>query len=232
MGAAGLVEMIVALRALGEKCVPPTVNLGEAGAEACGWVSGRRQGIGSDTLALVTNAGFGGVNTALVLRMGDICCDGIRKGHRVADQQGLRLYRQRTASPVRAGRRKPFLAKREIFVHPFRNFGRLDRISQLTAYAVALALRDAAIEYAPTVKQDIGIIGTSSEGSLKSDIAYFRDYLDNGRTLARGTCSSTPAVEPAGRSSHPFGLVRPAHVCDQTGTAAVRDHDHGRGDGI
>lgn len=67
MGAAGLVEMIIAQRALSEKYVPPTVNLDEADAEACGWVSDRRQGIGSDTLALVTNAGFGGVNTALVL---------------------------------------------------------------------------------------------------------------------------------------------------------------------
>jgi 3-oxoacyl-[acyl-carrier-protein] synthase II len=67
MGAAGLVEMIIAQRALSEKCVPPTVNLDEADAEACGWVSDRRQGIGPGTLALVTNAGFGGVNTALVL---------------------------------------------------------------------------------------------------------------------------------------------------------------------
>jgi 3-oxoacyl-(acyl-carrier-protein) synthase len=71
MGAAGLVEMIIAQRALSEKFVPPTVNLGEAGADACGWVSAGRQGIGPGTLALVTNAGFGGVNTALVLAAGD-----------------------------------------------------------------------------------------------------------------------------------------------------------------
>jgi hypothetical protein len=72
----------------------------------------------------------------------------------------------------------------------------------MTACAVALALRDADIDYAPTIKQDIGIIGTSSEGSLKSDIAYFRDFVDNGRTLARGnlfiyTLPSSPLAEAA-----------------------------------
>lgn len=102
------------------------------------------------------------------------------------------------------------LAKRGIFVHPFKNFGRLDRISQMTACAVALALRDADIDYAPTVKQDIGIIGTSSEGSLKSDIAYFRDYFDNGRTLARGNLFIyTLPSSPLGEAAIHFGLVGP-----------------------
>ena len=58
------------------------------------------------------------------------------------------------------------LPKRRIFSHPFKNFGRLDGISRMTAYAVALAMQDAGIEYSPEKKQDIGIIGTSSEGSL------------------------------------------------------------------
>jgi 3-oxoacyl-[acyl-carrier-protein] synthase II len=102
------------------------------------------------------------------------------------------------------------LAKRDIFGHPFKNFGRLDRISQLTACAVALALRDAAIDYAPTVKQDIGIIGTGSEGSLSSDIAYFTDYLDNGRTLARGNLFIyTLPSSPLGEAAIHFGLVGP-----------------------
>jgi 3-oxoacyl-[acyl-carrier-protein] synthase II len=67
MGAAGLVEMILALRALREGMVPPTVNLKEADADAIGWVSDQRWPIRDRTRALVTNAGFSGVNTALVL---------------------------------------------------------------------------------------------------------------------------------------------------------------------
>jgi 3-oxoacyl-[acyl-carrier-protein] synthase II len=67
MGAAGLVEMIIALRALREGIVPPTVNLTTADDDAAGWVADRYRAPEPGNMALVTNAGFGGVNTALVL---------------------------------------------------------------------------------------------------------------------------------------------------------------------
>jgi 3-oxoacyl-[acyl-carrier-protein] synthase II len=67
MGAAGLVEMAIAQRAQRESIVPPTVNLKEADDDAIGWVADRHQAIGPNSIALVTNAGFSGVNTALVL---------------------------------------------------------------------------------------------------------------------------------------------------------------------
>lgn len=68
MGAAGLVEMIVAQRAQRDKCVPPTVNLVEPDEDACGWVSDQPLDAVSRGIVLVTNAGFSGVNTALVLK--------------------------------------------------------------------------------------------------------------------------------------------------------------------
>lgn len=67
MGAAGLVEMLIAQRAIREGIVPPTVNLKEIDDDARGWVSNRQQTFRVPALALVTNAGFSGVNTALVL---------------------------------------------------------------------------------------------------------------------------------------------------------------------
>lgn len=67
MGAAGLVEMVIAQRAQRENVVPPTVNLKEADEDAMGWVADRRQAILPNSIALVTNAGFSGINTALVL---------------------------------------------------------------------------------------------------------------------------------------------------------------------
>jgi len=67
MGAAGLVEMIIAQRALREGLVPSTVNLKEVDDDARGWVSDHQQPVREQTFALVTNAGFSGVNTALVL---------------------------------------------------------------------------------------------------------------------------------------------------------------------
>jgi 3-oxoacyl-[acyl-carrier-protein] synthase II len=67
MGAAGLVEMIIAQRALRERTVPPTVNLKAPDDDARGWVSDEKRPLSDTSMALVTNAGFSGVNTALVL---------------------------------------------------------------------------------------------------------------------------------------------------------------------
>ena len=67
MGAAGLVEMIIALRALREHTAPPTVNLKDCEEVAEGWVSSVHRRIDKDRMALITNAGFGGINAALIL---------------------------------------------------------------------------------------------------------------------------------------------------------------------
>jgi 3-oxoacyl-[acyl-carrier-protein] synthase II len=67
MGAAGLVEMVIALKALRKQVIPPTVNLEVIDDDAIGWVSDRAQVPAPGSLALVTNAGFSGVNTAVVL---------------------------------------------------------------------------------------------------------------------------------------------------------------------
>jgi 3-oxoacyl-[acyl-carrier-protein] synthase II len=118
----------------------------------------------------------------------------------------------------RSGRRQSFAAvedrgallKKGIFPHPFRNFGRMDAVSKTTAYAVALALRDAGVEYAPDRKQDIGLIGTCGEGSLATDREYFRDYIDGGRTLSRGNLFIyTLPSSPLGESAIHFGLQGP-----------------------
>ncbi len=67
MGAAGLVESIIVLRALKERKVPPTVNLKDVDKDALGWVSLRKHSAAQNKTALLTNAGFGGINAALVL---------------------------------------------------------------------------------------------------------------------------------------------------------------------
>jgi acetyl-CoA acetyltransferase len=67
MGATGLVEVIIALRALKDKMVPPTVNLQEADESAHGWVSSEQCPVEKTGKALMTNAGFGGINAALIL---------------------------------------------------------------------------------------------------------------------------------------------------------------------
>jgi 3-oxoacyl-(acyl-carrier-protein) synthase len=102
------------------------------------------------------------------------------------------------------------LPKKDIFSHPFKNFGRLDLISKMTAFGVSLALQDAGIEYSPVAKQNIGIVGTNAEGSLRSDIEYFQDYLMSGRTLSRGNLFIyTLPSSPIGEAAIHFGFLGP-----------------------
>ena len=67
MGAAGLIETLIALRSLKEGKALPTVNLVVPDDCAEGWVSRESRPICSECSALLTNAGFGGINAALVL---------------------------------------------------------------------------------------------------------------------------------------------------------------------
>ena len=102
------------------------------------------------------------------------------------------------------------VAKNGIFTRPVKNFGRLDRLSRITLAAVYLALKDAGIESSPESKQDIGIVGTNDQGSLETDTAYFRDFADNGRKLARANLFIyTLPSSPMGEAAIHFGLNGP-----------------------
>lgn len=115
------------------------------------------------------------------------------------------------------------LQKKGIFSYPVKNFGRFDGISRTTCYAVALALKDAGIVYSSSKKQDIGIIGMNSAGSLKSDIEYFNDYLKSGRTLSRGNLFIyTLPSSPLGEAAIHFGFLGPLlYVADEESSIAL-----------
>jgi 3-oxoacyl-(acyl-carrier-protein) synthase len=102
------------------------------------------------------------------------------------------------------------LSRRGIFSRPFKNFGRLDEVSKLVCYAVALALKDAGDSYDCHLKKDMGLIGTNADGPLQSDIDYFRDYIEGGRKLSRGNLFLyTLPSSPLGEAAIHFGLQGP-----------------------
>jgi len=67
MGAAGLIEIIVAFQSLEKRIVPPTVNISDIDEEAQGWVSSKPCEFDS-TVTVSTNSGFGGINATVVLK--------------------------------------------------------------------------------------------------------------------------------------------------------------------
>lgn len=70
LGAAGGIEAALALRALTEGKIPPTIGCSQPETGAEGLVSGNVAAITGEAL-LTTNSGFGGINAALVLGRGD-----------------------------------------------------------------------------------------------------------------------------------------------------------------
>jgi len=67
MGAAGLIETVIALRVLEERTIPSTVGLKDVDPEVKDWVSLKKRNLVGDVV-LLNNSGFGGVNAALVLK--------------------------------------------------------------------------------------------------------------------------------------------------------------------
>ena len=69
LGAAGAIEAIVTIQTIRESCVPPTINLTDPDPEAAGLDivanEARRQDV---PIALSNSFGFGGQNTALIIR--------------------------------------------------------------------------------------------------------------------------------------------------------------------
>jgi 3-oxoacyl-[acyl-carrier-protein] synthase II len=87
----------------------------------------------------------------------------------------------------------------ELFAGGVKNFGRFDQATRMTLCACALALNDAG-QAAPS--GTVGLVGTNVAGSLEANRAYFSDYLQAGRVLARGnlfiyTLPSSPLAETA-----------------------------------
>ncbi|MFH0985029.1 MAG: hypothetical protein V1882_05780 [Candidatus Omnitrophota bacterium] len=99
------------------------------------------------------------------------------------------------------------LLKDAVFAYPVKNFARFDEASRRVTLSVALALHDAGITYAEGKKQDIGLLGTNPEGALVSNLAYFRDYAEHGRKLARGNLFIyTLPTSPLSEAAIHFGL--------------------------
>jgi len=107
----------------------------------------------------------------------------------------------------------------KIFPFAYKHIGRLDSISKMTCAAAALAMKDAGIECSPERKHDVGIISANRSGSYETDMLYFKDYLDSGRTLSRGNLFIyTLPSSPSGEAAIYFGLQGPLQYISGKGS--------------
>ncbi|MCP5004739.1 MAG: hypothetical protein GY941_12490 [Planctomycetes bacterium] len=94
------------------------------------------------------------------------------------------------------------LKEKEIIQNSIKNFGRFDRVSKNTCLVFSMALYDSGVSCLKENMQNVGVLSTNRESCLQSNLEYFKDYVDCGRTLSRGnlfiyTLPSTPIAEAA-----------------------------------
>ena len=75
MGAAGLLETLMTLKALAEKVVPASAGIAKLDEDMVDWVVTEQTSLQGGSLGLTTNSGFGGANGALILAVheDDVC---------------------------------------------------------------------------------------------------------------------------------------------------------------
>lgn len=110
----------------------------------------------------------------------------------------------------------PEILPESIFKKPFPYFRRMDAYSKLGLVAVALALKDASLDEW-TEKRDIGIIVSSQNGCLHTDMEYFKTVLaQNGIGASPALFSYTLPSVFLGEAAICFGLTGPTLVVSST----------------
>lgn len=101
-------------------------------------------------------------------------------------------------------------AVKNAIVLPVKQFGRFSFETQRVFLATALALDDA--DLIGEIPPGTGIIHTSADGALSDNLAYFQDYLQGGRKLARANLFIyTLPTSPLGETAIHFTLNGPLY---------------------
>jgi 3-oxoacyl-(acyl-carrier-protein) synthase len=208
LGLAGLLEAVVSMEAARAQCAPPSVGCREP--DVAGTPVLRecvRLPIGP---VLSTNSGFGGVNTALVLEACSVgrgvgrSAAGATSGRRAA-LAGLSWMTDAEMGVCGAGRLRrmpvPCMDNPDgLFAGGYKNWGRVAPLARRLACVLEVGFRELNLAAGTGQPSDWGILGLNATGCHAENVAFFRDYLEHGRELARGalfvqTLPSTPIAE-------------------------------------
>lgn len=90
------------------------------------------------------------------------------------------------------------LREQNIIEKPIKNFSRYDRLSKL-CFLTYLSHKDE-LNLSDIDRPNVGLLLVDENGSLESNMVYYKDYIDCGKTLARGnyfiyTLATSPLAE-------------------------------------
>lgn len=132
----------------------------------------------------------------------DRACGSLRQGRQEEFKRGDEFYEK--------------IARRGFFTAPEKKARWFCGLSQNYCLAAALALDDAGLTQLE--RENTGVISLSSEGSLRQNTDYFKDFIDSGRKAAHGNLFvRTLPTTPLAQIAMAFGLKGPiVHISNSS----------------
>ena len=199
LGATGLLQAITAMQILASRQFPPQAGLETPAPGAESAVANAVRKLPADAHVILTlNAGFGGLNNALVLT--DL--DKTGQNRPKSDSFSPRLIASATDSipeEMLASERDAMIARGLLTAEETADFRRASLTVRHAILAVAKVRQLAGNAWNPA---DITLIGTGGDGVSLSNPAYWQDYVAHGSRRGRGTLfvdtlASIPLCEAA-----------------------------------
>ena len=186
LGATGVLQAIAAMEILATRQFPPQAGLDTPaqGAEHAVATTSRRLPPDAHTV-LSLNAGFGGLNNALLLTDLDISLPGESPIAKTLPTPELLDIECDTTSEERlAEERDALVARGVLSAEDTADFRRASLAVKHAILAAAKLKERMGNTWCP---EEITIIGFWGDGVRHSNPAYWKDYIDHGRRRGRGT---------------------------------------------
>ena len=127
------------------------------------------------------------------------------------DVIGISWMGKERCGGVSSGRVINFNSLKELHTHlqdaavlssAIKNYGRLDSASKMACCTIAMGIYDASLTYSDGNLHRMGVVAASPAGCLDANLSYFEDYINHGRSIARGnlfvyTLPSSPLADAA-----------------------------------
>lgn len=197
IGATGVLQAIIGTKILQEKHFPPQIGLETPAPGAEGYVSLDRRELPADAHWLLSlNAGFGGLNNALLLT--DLP-DSAPRQHRSCQWQEIACAVDDTLENALSTERDRLVGQGLFTLEDSADFRRAGLAVKHAILAAAKCAQVAGTAWNPN---EVTILGHDGDACLFSNPAYWQDYTAHGRNRGRGTLfvdtlSSIPICEAA-----------------------------------
>lgn len=198
IGATGVVQAIIASMILKKRRFPPQIGLANPAPNGDGMVSSEVRELPSDAHYLLTlNAGFGGLNNALLLT--DLPGECERRPERMTTWRILAQAQDNTPDELLTAEREALIARGCLTAEGSADFRRAGLAARHAMLATAKCAEIAGDKWSG---EAITIIGVDGDGCRFSNPAYWQDYVAHGKNRGRGTLfvdtlSSIPICEAA-----------------------------------